>query len=317
MTYQTPKDLSDVASQLILKELRNHRMISESAYSVNDFYKDIMVAHPVDYSRQKVDAFVISDVPPLRRLAALNLLESEIPKNITFVLVSPSAFYPDALNSSSELSALAEHIEGIAPILWDVREDDLFARHEASLLSNSGQAFTGSASAAIMSSIQKHQLCRLASGFVRHILYDPETNKNANRRMSFFEFSAKDAQDIANTVLCGEEHISLADKKTRRVANWKVEALDWIALLPSNNDRIYRETRKMESLSDAMRIWEYAISSGGNHGLMKAIGKDEPDKIALSTKLLIEALQEFAERYGVNEMMDAWASGVAIDDITA
>lgn len=260
----------------------------------------------------RADGVAIAKYAHLDCLGAIGRIAEAIPKNRSVQLITPSVFD----SNDDELIQAAQTILSAHELLYDVRQASDFAYRNEDMLANE-IAYTGEVSSKIALGVQRHQLCRMMVCTVNELVIKPASDKTWTSRACFYEYSAEDAQNIANVLLAGQEKISFADKKVPRVANWRIGSLDKIAFVPKELPVVQENTKQMERLSYVVSLWKHALAISGEQDVFSVLGYDAKPHVAHDATQVKKLLHAFAERTGIDSMVDALYAGVPLEDIVS
>lgn len=291
--------------------LRSKGRITGTSYVAADFEHGGS-KHRRHADRNPLDGIAIAGYAHLDCLAALGRVSEALPKGRSASLMSPVAL------EDKELVPAANVLLSSLDLLYDVRSSNDFAPFKEGMLS-AGTAYIGSIPTKMAIGIQKHQLCRMVASAVSRLVLEPARD-SSQRWIStslLQEYSARDAQNIANVLLTGYAELSFADKNVPRVANWRVSAFDRVAILPSDSEKICTNTRCMTKIEEACELWQHALSVSGHSDIFAAVGLEPSPDIARNPVKICALLSIFGEMSGIDSMFDALSAGVPIEDITS
>lgn len=308
---QSLADMSRDDVQNAYALLRSKGRITGTSYAAADF-EHSGSKHRRHADRNPLDGIAIAGYAHLDCLAALGRVSEALPKGRSASLMSPVALEDEELVSAA--NALLSSFD----LLYDVRSSGDFAPCHAGMLS-SGTAYIGSIPTKMAIGIQKHQLCRMVASAVNELVVKPARDSfpSCPSMSSLLEYSARDAQDIANALLSGYAELSFADKNVPRVANWRVPTFDRVAILPSDSEKIRANTECMMKLEEACELWQHALSVSGSRDMFSAAGLEPSLDISRHPAKVCELLSAFGEASGIGSMFDALSAGVPIEDITS
>lgn len=308
------QSLADMARDDVQKAyalLRSKGRITGTSYVAEDFEHGGS-KHRRHADRNPLDGIAIAGYAHLDCLAALGRVSEALPKGRSASLMSPVAL------EDKELVPAANVLLSSLDLLYDVRSSNDFAPFKEGMLS-AGTAYMGSITTKMAIGIQKHQLCRMVASAVNELVVKPARDAFSSwtPMSSLLEYSARDAQDIANVLLSGYAELSFAGKNVPRVANWRVSAFDRVAILPSDSEKIRANTECMMKLEEACELWQHALSVSGSHDMFSVAGLEPSLDVSRHPAKVCELLEAFKEMSGIDSMFDALSAGVPIEDITS
>lgn len=308
---QSLADMSRDDVQKAYALLRSKGRITGTSYVAADFehHGNKRGRHA---GRNPLDGIAIAGYAHLDCLAALGRVSEALPKGRSASLMSPVAL------EDKELVSAANVLLSSLDLLYDVRSSNDFAPFKEGMLS-AGTAYIGSIPTKMAIGIQKHQLCRMVASAVNELVVKPVRDSFPSwpPMSSLLEYSARDAQDIANVLLSGYDELSFADKNVPRVANWRVSAFDRVAILPSDSEKICANTKCMTKIEEAYELWQHALSVSGHSDIFAAVGLEPSPDIARNPVKICTLLSTFGEMSGIDSMFDALSAGVPVEDITS
>lgn len=308
---QSLADMSRDGVQEAYGLLRSRGRITGTSYVAKDFeHNGSKRSRHID--RNPLDGIAIAGYAHLDCLAALGRVSEALPNGRSASLLSPAAL------DDKELAPAANVLLSSLDLLYDVRSSNDFAPCKAGMLS-AGTAYIGSIPTKMAIGIQKHQLCRMVASTVNELVVKPVRDSFPSwpPMSSLLEYSAQDAQDIANVLLSGYAELSFADKNVPRVANWRVSAFDRVAILPSDSEKICTNTRHMVKIEEACELWQHALSVSYSRNMFAAAGLKPSLDVSRRPAKVCELLSAFGEASGIDSMFDALSAGVPIEDITS
>lgn len=190
-------------------------------------------------------------------------------------------------------------------ILLDTRELGVFVPTSGSSRS---YAYTGDISNKRAAAAHKIVLCSEARAALSKLL------SGDSERRNYFDMPCNIAEDIANELFCGKARIAIAKKKTKGLS----AAIAKFDLMPATNPQICDETRLLNLIPDAAKVWSGYVRMMGKQSLPEAIGVDHREKWNMpSSGTLRSWFERFRAESGVETGMDALFAGVPADDIVS